>query len=311
MASWQEPSFHSAYFDLRDFCILGVYQVRYIQSFLLDKFRKHAILYPMRRQKETKLKWLLEAVLPGRLVDTPTLGRHGITRMLAHKYIDSGWLEPVVRGLYRRPGTTSNSAEWQLVVRSLQHVMDYSSVVGGRTALELQGSAHYLPMRDDQDVHLYGEAHPTWLKRLDEAARYRLHSTKLFDMSADEETPEVDSTAGTLKCSTPERAILELLDELPRNESVHIVSTVFEGLASARPRRLEKLLASCTSIKVKRLFFVFADKHDHAWRRHLSPEQFDLGSGPRALFKNGHFHPQYAISVPPELMPQSEARHGA
>ena len=285
--------------------------MRYTQNSLLDKFRKSAITYPVRRQNETKLKWLLEAVLPGRLVDTPTLERHGITRMLAHKYIDSGWLEPVVRGLYRRPGTASNSAEWQLVVRSLQHVMDYSSVVGGRTALELQGFAHYVLMRDDQYVHLYGGAHPSWLKRLDHAARYRLHSTKLFDMSADEETTEVDSPVGPLKCSTPERAILELLDELPKHESVHIVDTIFEGLAAARPRRLEKLLASCTSIKVKRLFFVFADKHGHAWRRHLSPERFDLGSGPRALFENGHFHPRYAISVPPELMPQSEARHGA
>ena len=265
----------------------------------------------MRRQNETKLKWLLETVLPGRLVDTPTLERHGVTRMLAHKYIDSGWLEPVVRGLYRRPGTASNSAEWRLVVCSLQHVMDYSSVVGGRTALELQGLAHYVPMRGDQDVHLYGVAHPTWLKRLDGADRYRLHSAKLFDMSADEETTDVDSPFGPLKCSTPERAILELLDELPRHESVHIVDTVFEGLASARPRRLEKLLATCTSIKVKRLFFVFADKHGHAWRRHLSPERFDLGSGPRALFENGHFHPRYAISVPPELMPDRKAANGA
>ncbi|MHA7857831.1 MAG: type IV toxin-antitoxin system AbiEi family antitoxin domain-containing protein [Henriciella sp.] len=285
--------------------------MRHTQNPLLEKFRKYAILYPMRRQNETKLKWLLDAVLPGRLVDTPTLERHGITRMLAHKYIDSGWLEPVVRGLYRRPETASNSAEWQLVVRSLQHVMEYSSVVGGRTALELQGFAHYVPMGGDQDVHLYGGAHPTWLKRLDDAALYRLHSTKLFDTSADEETTEVDSPVGPLKCSTPERAILELVDELPKHESVHIVDTIFEGLASARPRRLEKLLASCTSIKVKRLFFVFADKHGHAWRRHLSPERFDLGSGPRALFENGHFHPRYAISVPPELIPQSEARHGA
>jgi len=73
---------------------------------------------------------------------------HGVTRMLA-QYIDSGWLEPVVRGLYRRPYADSSKADWQLVVRSLQRVMEYSSVVGGRTALELYGLAHYLPMRTD------------------------------------------------------------------------------------------------------------------------------------------------------------------
>jgi hypothetical protein len=265
----------------------------------------------MRRQSEKKLKWLLETVLPGQLVDTPTLERHGVTRMLAHKYIDSGWLEAVVRGLYRRPNADSKEADWQVVVRSLQQVMGYSSVVGARTALELQGFAHYLPMRGDQYIHLYGSAHPSWLKRLEGPDRYRLHSTRLFEMNPHEETTGVDSPAGTLMCSTPERAILELLDELPRHESVHVVDTFFEGLASARPRRLEKLLTACSSIKVKRLFFVFADKHGYAWRRHLLPERFDLGSGPRALFENGRFHPRYAISVPPELMPQSEARHGA
>jgi hypothetical protein len=265
----------------------------------------------MRRQNNTKLKWLLETVLPGQLVDTPTLGRHGVTRMLAHKYMDSGWLEPVVRGLYRRPHAGAGSADWQLVTHSLQHVMDYSSVVGGRTALELQGFAHYLPMRGEQLIHLYGDHHPTWLKRLDDADRYRLHSARLFGLNANEETTDVDSPVGSLTCSTPERAIFELLDELPKHESAHIVDTVFEGLASARPRRLEKLLASCTSIKVKRLFFVFADKHGHAWRRHLSPERFDLGSGPRALFEKGQIHPRYAISVPPELMPLREAGDGA
>ena len=311
MAGVQACLFDPACFEFSYFRTPKVYQVSCARNSLLVKFRNSSILYPMRIQNETKLKWLLEVVLPGRLVDTPTLQRHGITRMLAHKYIDSGWLEPVVRGLYRRPQADARRADWQLVVRSLQHVMAYSSVVGGRTALELQGFAHYLPLRGDQDVHLYGEAHPTWLKRLDEADRYRLHSTKLFDMSAHEETTDVDSPVGPLKCSTPERGILELLDELPKHESVHIVDTAFEGLASARPRRLEKLLACCTSIKVKRLFFVFADKHGHAWRRHLSPERFDLGSGPRALFDKGQFHPRYAISVPPELMPQREARHGA
>jgi len=122
---------------------------------------------------------------------------------------------------------------------------------------------------------------------------------------------DLGSPVGELKCSTPECAILELLDELPKHESVHIADTVFEGLASARPRRLEKLLASCTSIKVKRLFFVFADKHAHAWRRHLSPERFDLGSGPHALFENGRFHPRYATSVPAELIPDRKFRDGA
>ena len=76
-------------------------------------------------------------------------------------------------------------------------------------------------------------------------------------------------------------------------------------------RKLEKLLASCTSIKVKRLFFILADKHGHAWRRHLSPGPFDLGYGPRALFRKGQFHPQYGVCMPPELMPHRDDENGA
>lgn len=55
-------------------------------------------------------------------------------------------------------------------------------------------------------------------------------------------------------------------------------------------------------MKVKRLFFVFADRHAHAWRKHLNPDDFDLGAGPRALVKGGKFHPLYNISVPEEFL---------
>jgi Transcriptional regulator, AbiEi antitoxin, Type IV TA system/Transcriptional regulator, AbiEi antitoxin N-terminal domain len=265
----------------------------------------------MTRPNESKLKWMLAAVLPGQLIDTPTLQRHGITRKLAHKYIESGWLQPAVRGLYRRPGVTAADQDWQRVVRSLQHVMGYTSVLGGRTALEAQGFAHYLPMRDEDHVHLYGDAHPSWLRRLGSADRFRLHTSKLFNDAVASETAAVSTAAGALTCSTPERAILELIDELPKHETFHIVDKAFEGLSSARPRRLEQLLLSCTSVKVKRLFFVFADRHAHAWRRHLSPETFDLGSGPRALVENGRFHPRYKISVPESLLPHEELADGA
>ena len=54
--------------------------------------------------------------------------------------------------------------------------------------------------------------------------------------------------------SAPERAILEMTDELPHHESFHQVDVVMEGLANLRPQLLEKLLRECKSVKVKRLF---------------------------------------------------------
>ena len=55
--------------------------------------------------------------------------------------------------------------------------------------------------------------------------------------------------------------MLELLDELPERETFHQVDMLMEGLTNLSPRRLQKLLADCRSVKVKRLFFFFADRH--------------------------------------------------
>src|SRR3546814_20240796 len=63
------------------------------------------------------------------------------------------------------------------------------------------------------------------------------------------------------------------------------------------------LLRSCRSIKVRRLFFVFADRHEHAWLKHLDKDAIDFGSGPRAPVKGGKLHPTYRIYVPEDLLP--------
>lgn len=73
---------------------------------------------------------------------------------------------------------------------------------------------------------------------------------------------------------------------------------------------LSALLYSCRKIKVRRLFFVFADRHDHPWRKRLDPEKFDLGSGDRALVEGGRIHPRYRIVVPEEFA-KTEADDGA
>ena len=64
--------------------------------------------------------------------------------------------------------------------------------------------------------------------------------------------PMVDVWRWPLKTSTPERAILEALDELPRNATFEHLDKVFEGLVSLRPRRLTELLTACRSVKVRR-----------------------------------------------------------
>jgi hypothetical protein len=104
-----------------------------------------------------------------------------------------------------------------------------------------------------------------------------------------------------LVVSTPERALLELLDELPQHESFHQVDMLIESLRTLSPRRLQTLLTNCRNIKVKRLFFWFADRHNHTWLKHLDRSTISLGSGKRMLVKNGKLDPQYLITVPGDL----------
>jgi len=51
-------------------------------------------------------------------------------------------------------------------------------------------------------------------------------------------------------------------------------------------------------VKVKRLFFFFADRHRHAWLKHLKKDEVDLGTGKRMLVKGGKLDPTYQITVP-------------
>ncbi|MGQ3156686.1 type IV toxin-antitoxin system AbiEi family antitoxin domain-containing protein [Neoaquamicrobium sediminum] len=261
----------------------------------------------MSAQREEKLKSVLEAVPAGFLVDARWLEAHGVSRFLTRRYIDSGWLERLERGVFRRPAPQPTPLDWQSVILSLQHIMNYQLHVGGISALGLQGYRHYLPLGAPPPVWLYGDDTPPWLNRLKLEAELKSRPLSLFSDPALGLTENKSGSSTTLpwgwalRLSSPERAILEALDELPEQESFHNLDMVFEGLATMRPRQLTALLHSCRKIKVRRLFFVFADHHKHAWRERLNPEDFNLGTGDRALIKGGKIHPRYRIMVPPEF----------
>ena len=72
-------------------------------------------------------------------------------------------------------------------------------------------------------------------------------------------------------------------------------------LTTLRPIQLIRLLDKCRSVKVRRLFFVFADRHGHTWRKQLDASKIDLGSGPRALVRGGAIHQIYWIYVPKDF----------
>lgn len=275
-------------------------------------------------QTGTKLNRLLHDIPEGLFVDSAWLEKRDYSRSLRNQYVHAGWLERPASKLFRRPG---EKLRWEQVVLSLQNLLGIPFIIGGRTALELQGFAHYLP-HEVREVHLYGKGKPpSWLKEIEVGPRFVTHNSErlfrndpiTFGLTSDAPVvePRTDiklsnlfhsskelpwgHSVWPLTVSTPERAILELLDELPKNESFQQVDDLFSGLNTLSPRRLHKLLGDCKSVKVVRLFFFFADRHRHRWRNELVHGQFDLGSGKRELVKGGRLDKTYNITVPEDL----------
>lgn len=269
----------------------------------------------MAGQKTSAIKQLLASVPEGFLVDSKWLAARGVSRQLLQQYVKSGWFERVGHGLVRKPSVLmgeEEAQEWILPVLSAQW-MGYDVHVGGPTALELQGHGHYLRLGGRPVVYLYSDSPPSWVKKLEVNAELRFRKLNLFG-DAERGVSAVDGNrfgGGSpvvpwtfqLAVSLPERAILEALDELPLNEGFDGLDGVFASLSGLRPNLLASLLGACRSVKVKRLFFVFADRHAHAWRKYLDVSDFDLGSGDRQFVVGGRLHPDYRITVPADFMP--------
>lgn len=283
------------------------------------------ILHSMASQNREKLNALLQRLPEGLVVDSGWMEREGYSSSLRSQYVAAGWLVQPARGVFMRP---LGRLTWQKAVISLQTLLEYPVIVGGGTALALQGYAHYLDGGQRETVHLHGLAPPPgWLARLPLDADFVFHRiASLFDGAScaqsansfkwgseenEASLPEI-SRAGILRekfsgsewplaVSRPERAFLELLDELPSRESFDNADMIAQGLQNLRPGLMQRLLEDCRSIKVKRLCFWLAERHGHGWLRHIDRTKISLGSGKRMLAKGGRLDPTYLITVPEDL----------
>jgi Transcriptional regulator, AbiEi antitoxin, Type IV TA system/Transcriptional regulator, AbiEi antitoxin N-terminal domain len=283
-------------------------------------------------QISNKLNSLTHQLPEGLLVDAAWLEQQGYSRALRHQYVGANWLEQPARGVFRRP---RGELTWEQVIISLQRILKFPVSIGGRSALELAGYAHYLSQTPTQ-IHLYTDKKlPVWLFKLSLPQEFVSHNRPRLLPTEDSQSNlslknplevkelEVNEGAATYKTdllqglmplgngdmpliiSTPERAYLELLDELPQYESFHMADMIMEGLTNLSPRRMQSLLEVATSIKVKRLFFLFAERHNHAWLKHLDIKKIDLGTGKRMLVKGGKLHTKYQITLPEEFAAES------
>lgn len=253
----------------------------------------------MDSRQSIKINHLLQAWPRGTVALHPFLARHGVSRKLAEQYRKGGWIDPVGVGAFVRRG---DHVGWQGALYALQKYAGKRVHPGGRTALELAGLAHYLRLGPGRRVDLYGPSGlrlPRWLTQHDWGVELRYFGTSLFDAALG--TASMEFGEFSLMGSTPERAMLEVLDGVPRVAGFAEAKELMEGLPTLRPRLVQQLLEACTSVKAKRLFLHLADATGMPWRPALDDSRIELGTGKRQVVAGGRLDARYGITVPKDV----------
>ncbi|MEJ0063314.1 MAG: type IV toxin-antitoxin system AbiEi family antitoxin domain-containing protein [Alphaproteobacteria bacterium] len=269
----------------------------------------------------------LHELVPYGLVVTRSwlMDKGGVERHTLDNWIKSEQLVSVtseVRGVFKLPETTRLT--WEGVVCSLQRMHEVV-MPGGLTALTLQGHAHYLSPLAHKTVHLYSqEKMPEWINKFPLQTTYihhknlplkalrstglknHVYSTK-HGQSYEDTIPwawRLDEWPLTI--SGPERAMFEVLMDVPENTSLEHANQLMQGLPMLSPIKLNRLLSRCENVKVKRLFLWLAEKNQLPWLKKIDLDKFSmesgaLGSGKRELVKGGKLDPKYLITVPKEM----------
>lgn len=252
---------------------------------------------------------LLSQLLPmGMVASRSWLLEQGLSKNRLDNYVKSGRLEKLARGVFCQQYASLN---WENVVASFSLSMNIPAYAGGLTALEEHGYSQYLKLGSRRIVEVYSSLpEPSWLQELAEHVEgvgFRWHKTqRLWQAEAVAQQIGVvhrpwSPGANAQALASPEMAYIELLHGVPEQISFEHADEIMQGLTSLSPRKLRQLLAECKSIKAKRLFCWFSDRHSHRWWKKLNYQEVDLGKGKRRIEKGGRLDKRYLITVPQSM----------
>lgn len=262
-------------------------------------------------------KQSLKALLPyGMLATKKWLAEQGLSAHAIDNAVKTETLLRLATGVYSQ---YSRSVSWEGVVASLQRMEKDEGanvppfVVGGLSALSLSGLSHYLSLGGKPHIHLYvAGSLPAWLERLSLPLEFEGHSTSrlwpdsLLEDKAFVKAHQWEAELPPVYFSCPEKAIVELLTDLPDAVTFEHANGLMQGLVNLSPRKLDTLLKACKSVKAKRLFFWLAKRQSYPWFSKLNVEDYDLGSGKRVVAKGGKLDTDYLITVPSTMATDSE-----
>jgi hypothetical protein len=246
----------------------------------------------------SKINQLLKKWPSGAVAVLPWLEKQGAYQQLIHEYEKTSWVRRIGRGAYARAG---DKVEWTGGLYALQEQLGLPIHPGGKTALSMQGYAHFLPMGKGATVVVFGPPKaklPLWFKQYRWGVKIRFTTTNLFIGQGEHGLTQKDMGFYSVSVSTSERAMMEVLYEVPKKESYEEAKLLMEEMTTLRPQLVQTLLEDCASVKVKRLFMVLAESCKHAWVKKLDLSQVDFGKGKRMLVKGGRFDSKYRITVP-------------
>ena len=217
----------------------------------------------------SKINQLLQQWPPGKVATLRWLNTRGIDRRLADKYVQSGWMERLGHGAYKRAGASG-----------------------------LRGYTHYLSL-GARAVVLFGNPGtklPAWFEAHAWSRPVTLVTTGVF-AGTEMTTSTVPVDEVDLEVATLERAALEMMYLVPKRQSFEEAYQVMESLTSLRPKVVQHLLEGCTSVKTKRLFMHAAERANHSWLKHLDLSKVDFGSGRRTIHAGGRLNKKYDLVV--------------
>lgn len=246
----------------------------------------------------SKINHLLKTQPRGTVFLASWLVNKGYSFDLQRRYRESKWLESIGSGAMIRTG---DHVDISGALYSLQTQLDLSTHFGGKTALAMQGKAHYLEL-SGKSVYLFGtkgENLPIWFTQRNWGTEIEYFSSKFLDSTLG--LIEFPVKEFTIKISSPARALLECLYLSPEKQGLVECYQLMESLNNLRPKQVQALLEGCSSVKVKRLFLYLAEKSGHSWFNYIQLDKIDLGKGKRSIVSNGTYVAKYQITVPREL----------
>lgn len=251
----------------------------------------------MNRHYSQKLNQLLKIWPKNTVATSRWLKKQGVYRQLIEIYEKSSWIESIGHGAYKRSG---DNIDWTSGLYSVQEQLYFNVHVGARSASELQGYGHYIPLDDKRPVYIFGASKflPKWFMNNYRKLPLRYVYTTCFPYDGKIGLSTKNMGEYSITISSTELAIMEVLFLVDKFETYEHASLLMEGLKTLRPALVQELLENTVSVKVKRLFLHFAEKFNHPWIRRLDLDRVDFGKGKRVIGKGGIFDSKYLISVP-------------